>query len=558
MAIKESTEKLAKSWFRNFASQLWLNIIPSLPPILSNILLELQKQSPTPSKTGWEKYCQSLVTNKVIPQDTANLLKTIADDGFPIDIIEMVMAKVKMFSAEVDSMINIYSLDKQYYAQSQTTPHPAPVDNLVRSMIIDPKRSTENRAELKKHGFDNTQIDNIILSYYRTIDEGTLRTCYLREIISEETLFERMHELGYTDTRIKEIVQTWEVIPGPGDLFTMVAKEAFEPDMYSQLGLDKEFPVEQVNWLKKQGISEYWAKKYWYAHWEQPSIGQGFEMLHRGVIDNKTLDLLFRAVEIPSFWRDKLTKIAYNPYTRVDTRRMHAEGVLTDQELITSYLDQGYDSEKALKMAQFTVKYNASHEKELTRSTILSAYKKGLIDRGDVIRLLTDQDYSPDLAEYYATYTDFQIEEETQDILFDNIKESYLLNAYSTAEAKNKLNSMGIKANKVDAIIANWSIEKYKYELLPTKSELTDFLLRGVISEDQFRQIMSRHGYTAASVNWYLEAIALPRTSTASRPSKAELARFYKKKIITEDEYRTEMKNHGYSDIYINYYLSDM
>ena len=81
----------------------------------------------------------------------------------------------------------------------------------------------------------------------------------------------------------------------------MVAKEAFEPDIYTTLGLDEEFPSEQVKWLEDQGISEEWARKYWIAHWDQPSIGQGFEMLHRGVIGPATLDMLFRAIEIPSF-----------------------------------------------------------------------------------------------------------------------------------------------------------------------------------------------------------------------------------------------------------------
>jgi len=558
MGLENSTEKMGKSWFRNLVSQAWLKIIPALPPIISNIAIELHKQLPGPTEFDWNDWCDKLAKDKIIDKDTVEIIKSLFKDPYPLNLFEMFLSKLAVVTGKVESAMNIYDLDRQYYNQAQTTPHPAPIDNLVRSMIIDPKRATENRAELKKHGFDNTQIDNIILSYYRTVDEGTLRTCYLREIISEETLYERMHELGYTDTRIKEIVQTWEVIPGPGDLFTMVAKEAFEPDMYSKLGLDQEFPSEQVTWLKKQGISEYWAKKYWYAHWEQPSIGQGFEMLHRGVIDTDTLDLLFRAVEIPSFWRDKLTKIAYMPYTRVDTRRMHDHGVLSDEELIRSYLDQGYDPEKALKMAQFTVKYNASHEKELTRSTILSAYKKGLIDRADVINSLTEQDYSPELADYYATYTDFQIEQETQDILFDNIRESYMLNAYTTNEAKSKLNSMGMKANKVDAFIANWSIEKYKYELLPTKSELSDFFLNGLISEDQYRQLMSRHGYSASSINLYVNRLEQEEPATQRMPSKAELQKWLQKSIITEDQYIERMTILGYSKFHIDCYLFEM
>ncbi|GAI84798.1 unnamed protein product, partial [marine sediment metagenome] len=75
-------------------------------------------------------------------------------------------------------------------------------------------------------------------------------------------------ELGYTDTRIKEIIQAWSIIPGPADILHMVAKEAFEPDAVKLMGLEDEFPTEQVSWLAKQGLSEFWAMKYWASHWE--------------------------------------------------------------------------------------------------------------------------------------------------------------------------------------------------------------------------------------------------------------------------------------------------
>ena len=425
-------------------------------------------------------------------------------------------------------------------------------------MFIDPGRTTNNRVELGKHGFHKTQIDNMILAHYRTVDEGTIRMLYLRKIISADLMYERMRELGYTDVRIKEIVQTWELLPGPQDLFFMVAKEAFEPDIYTKLGLDKEFPTDQVEWLNKQGISNDWAKKYWIAHWAQPSIGQGFEMLHRDVIDLPTLDLLFRAVEIPSFWRSKLTAIAYQPYTRVDARRMHDLGILKDVDLVRAYKDIGYDSEHAVKMAEFTLKFNASHEKELTRGAILDSYEIGLIDRGDAKSLLTAQDYSSALADYYLTLSDFKAEQDTQKLHFDNIKQKFLINKLSSAEVTLKLTQMGLKSSRITALLANWSLQGYQYEVLPTKSELTNFLLRGVISEDQYRQTMSQTGYDAASINWYLEAIKTPTTATARRVTKSELGKFLTTGIIMKNEYISEMTDLGYSSKYITWYLADL
>jgi hypothetical protein len=555
---KDANEKLGKHWFRNFALQIIAELATNTPVLTKAFLDSLKTDLPGAADQDWANWVQEMVEKGYFEQDTANLLKPIEKYPFPLDLITALMVRMGILKGEVDSMTNIFSLDRQYKAMFDTTPHPAPVEMLIRSMIIDPKRTTENRNELKKHGFDDTQIDNMILAHYKTVDEGTLRTLFLRGIIDEKKLFERMFELGYTHTRIKEIVQTWDVIPGPGDLFTMVAKEAFEPEMVTKLGLGVEFPVEQLPWLKKQGISEYWAKRYWYAHWDQPSVGQGFEMLHRGVIDKATLDLLFRAVEIPKFWRDKLTKVAYNPYTRVDARRMHAVGTLKTVDLKKAYTDIGYDSDKADKMVDFTLKFNAGPEKELTRGAILDSYESGLINRATAKSLLTVQDYSVTLADYYLTMSDFNISKETQDLLFENIKQKFLIYKITSTQATTSLSKMGLDSNRITALLANWDLMRYQYELLPSKAELTTFLLRGIINESQYRGIMKQHGYDAASINWYLQEIITESTMSARRPTKAELGRFLKKKIIAGSEYTTEMKALGYSTKYITYYIKDI
>jgi len=558
MGITEGTEKAGESFFRKLANQIWGLLANNLPNLANILWFETKKNMPDADQIKWDEYINDMVTKKMIDSDTGAMLRSIKKDPFPMDFINMLLTRMAIFRKEIESDMMIYGLDRQYAKLAQTTPNPAPVDNLVRSMIIDPTRSDENRIELKKHGYSDMQIDNIILSYYRTTDEGTLRIAYLRGIISVETLYERMHELGYTDTRIKEIIPTWELLPGPQDLFTMVAHEAFEPEIYTKLGLTEEFPMEQVQWLKKQGISQDWAMKYWISHWDQPSIGMGYEMLHRGVIDLKTLDMLFKTVEIPSFWRDKLTAVAYSPYTRVDVRRMHDMGVLNDEQLIQSYMDLGYDAEKALRMAEFTLKYNSANEKELTRSTILESYDKKLLTRKDAKELLVSQDYSSALAEYYLTLTDYNAELVLQDLFFDNIHDRYLLKDISESQARDQLSKMGLLGDKIDAMLAKWSLEQYKTERLPTLSDLTNFLMRNIISQDQYRQIMSRHGYSGAHIQWYIDAMAQPAASSPKVPSRTDLENWYKKDIITEEEWRAEMKLQRYPDKYIDYYFEEI
>ena len=557
MATKEEVEARVGFTMQGVLESLMVALDSCIPGYTRGMFETLNEMRLAGDQSTWETTVQSWVSGGFIDEDTGNVLRQLRVDTSPVSAIATLMVKINMFTTMIQSAMDIVGLDRQYNLMSQTTPNPAPADALVRSMIIDPARTNENRTQMRRLGYNDTQIDNIILSYYRTIDENTLRECYLRGIIDEGRLYERMRELGYTDTRTQEIVQTWEVIPGPQDLFRMVAKEAFEPDMYQRLGLGAEFPTEQLQWLQRQGINEYWAMKYWIAHWEQPSIQQGFEMLHRGVIDNSELDMLFRAVEIPSYWRDRLTQIAYMPFTRVDVRRMHEQGVLTDEQLLRSYLDLGYDAEKALAMAEFTIRYNAGNDKELTRSTIVSSFEKGLIDRGTASDLLQDCGYSEDLADYYLTYAEYKQEQETQDILFENIEDRYLINQISEGEARNLLNSMGMNSSKVEAYLDKWNLKRYRYDQVPTKEELADWLSKGIITESQYRDFMHQRGYSAANVQRYIDSLGGEGEIQGRKPTKADLTRWLNNGIITGSEFVTEMTALNYTARYIRYYLQD-
>jgi len=507
---------------------------------------------------AWDKTINTWIDKNWLDTDTGAMLKTLRDETFPIGTITTIIIRIRMLLMLISSAVDVMKLDRQYDLMAKTTPNPAPAENLVRSMIMDPTRATENRAQMKRLGYSDTQVDNIILSHYAVVPEGTIRINFLRGNITSNEMFRRMRELGYTDTRTKEIVKSWVVYPGPQDLFTMVAHEAFEPALYTAMGLDEEFPAEQIPWLEAQGISQEWAMKYWISHWAQPSLGQGFEMLHRGVITRDELNMLFKVVEIPRFWRDKLMAITYNPYTRVDTRRMHELGVLSTQELVVAYQDIGYDAEKAVKMAEFTLKYNAEGDKQLTRSIILDSFRTDLISRGEAESLLIEADYDKDVADFYLVHEEYKQALEDQKIYLGVIEDQFKHSVLSETETRGALNKLNLRGSKIDALLEKWKFEKYKYQDLPTHSELNSMLIEKIITEGQWRTIMTRRGYSYEHQTWYLKLIERAVLISRRLPSKTDITDWFKKELIDENQYRTEMQQLGYSDYYINLYLKEM
>ncbi len=556
MAGEDTSKTSGENMLFKIAGKIAESFFTIGPKRITQLFGEMDKQFPKPGVETWDALIDQWVKDGRCFADTGELLKGLYKDyRFPVNVVYFMMTVLKVTMSDIGAATDIYNLDQQYINLSKSTPNPAPVDSLVKSMIVDPKRSAENRAQLKKHGFNDTQIDNIILSYYRLLPEDIIKVNFLRKNIDEDLMYERMRELGYTDVRTAEMVQTWEVIPGPQDLFMMVAKEAFEPETYKMLGLDVEFPTDQSEHLEAQGISEYWQKKYWIAHWDQPSVGQGFEMFQRGHLTFDQLQILFKTLEIPQFWRDRLTKIAYNPLTRVDVRRMHDMGVVGPERLAKAYTDLGLSPDDALDMANFTVEFNLKNDKDLTKGSILTMFKDDLISRSDATDLLLEMGYKQDPIDLYLIQAEFDRAKAIQDINFDNLKDRFLLGINSETTTRGALNTMGIKGEKVNALISTWNLDKYKYQSLPSRTDLEAFVANGIITEGTWRNIMSRHGFSALHMDWYWNELQISLNKPPLQPSKSEINAWLKNNIITEDQWIALITAKGYDNTTVTRYL---
>lgn len=505
-----------QAWYEKIGSQIGNAILTAVKGLLGGFvqlirpaLREAYEEASDINKNvvdsieNW--FYEALGTTFGIPADDVKGLFKFPKGPFPFDMVYSVIIMLFTYGEylkESSQILNQENVQNLLSATKNTLPRE---EFLLNAAFVAPEKTAAIRNVFKKCGYSDEMIDLHFLSRYRLYNEETIRELYLRKVLTVDQMYMRMRELGYTDTRIQEIIQSWEMIPGPQDLFTMVAKEAFEPDMVSTIGLGDEFPEDQVEWLQKQGISRDWAIKYWYAHWDQPSIQMGFEMLHRGVIDYPTLDMLFRAIELPPFWRDKLTKIAYTPYTRVDVRRMHDMGVLNDQDLITAYKDLGYDDEKAYNMALFTLRYNEQNDRDLTKSNITKAYINGLMEKQDAIDLLKGINYPEAQAQFIIALEEYNRDIEYQEAAIKNIGERYTNRLMDEAQTRVKLNSMNLPAVRVNLLIDRWKIDLYEDQKLPSKSDLAKMIKNKVINDDVFLRQMDLLGYNFQYANWFLQ-----------------------------------------------------
>lgn len=271
------------------------------------------------------------------------------------------------------------------------------------------------RVELhgQRQGFTSEDLD--LIRELVKVRPGTLDVIdyWRREIVDEPSLDTELRLLGWTSDWIAILKEAAFPPPGVQDLITMAVREVFTPEIAERFGQFEDLPQPFIDNARRVGLSEMWARNFWAAHWRLPSVQQGFEALHRTttnsldpetdtitlpsgetiqtVIGTTTLDLLLRSSDVMPFWRPMLRQIAFRPFTRVDVRRMHKVGVLSEDDVMRSYLDLGYDATKAGQLTAFTLALNAPQEDAV-------AVRERDLTKGDIIGLLNDGLLTPEEA----------------------------------------------------------------------------------------------------------------------------------------------------------------
>jgi len=297
-------------------------------------------------------------------------------------------------------------------------------------------------------------------------------------------------------------------IPPVADIITMAVREAFTPDIAARFGQYEDYPPALEEWALKKGLSKEWSERYWAAHWSLPSASQGFEMLHRGIINRVELDMLLRALDVMPFWRDKLTGIAYRRLTRVDVRRMYKAGVLTKAEVYEAYLQHGYTDENAKRMTEFTVQWAMPKEASITRSDILTAYKTRMISRTEASGLLENMGEEYFHREFMLTAVDYKKGLEQTDNRIKGIRNLYKRRVYDENKTRDELLKLDLPAEEVDNLMEQWYYEvKAEPPRLWTTAQTLSFIKDELITKERGITELTTIGYDTEHINVYIRSI---------------------------------------------------
>jgi len=395
---------------------------------------------------------------------------------------------------------------------------------------------------------------------------GELISAWLRGIIDEGTLNSMLGLLGYDGRGIGILKSLAWVMPSPSDLIRMAVREVFSPEIVEKFGMMEDFPPEFAELARKIGISEEVAKWYWAAHWDLPSATMGFEMFHRGIIDEEELKLLLRALDVMPFWRDKLIQLSYNVVTRVDARRLYKLGVWDEERLYKEYLAMGYRPEDARALVEFTKQYySPEDETELDRyfeafqKLVIKAYKKGNITRDEAKAYLLESRTTEEKAELLLSLADAEIallggEEEVIPLRTRTINivlDAYKRGVITASEVKEYLSLLNVPENEQE-----WYLRLSEFEVMADDMvTLLEIAHRKYAERTWTREeaatFLSQIGLTGQKIHELLNRWEIDRLATFRKPTEAQFRAALKKGLISIEEYKEELRGLGYDEKYV-------
>ena len=297
-------------------------------------------------------------------------------------------------------------------------------------------------------------------------------------------------------------------IPPVADIISMAVREAFTPAIAERFGQYEDFPPDFEKYAAMKGLTTEWARRYWAAHWSLPSPMQGFEMLHRGIIDKSDLFMLMKALDIMPFWRDKLMQMSYRRLTRVDVRRMYKIGVLSKAEVYEAYLKHGYETIDAKRMTEFTVQWALPAHASITRSDILTAYKNRMISRTEASDLLTDMGEELFHRDFMLDAVDYKKDLEVTENRIKGIGTLYKRRVYDTDKATDELSKLDLPAEEIELVMQQWTYDiKAEPPRRWTTAQTLSFIKAGLITKE--RGIIELHGigYDTEHIDVYIRSI---------------------------------------------------
>lgn len=390
----------------------------------------------------------------------------------------------------------------------------------------------------------------------RRLDIVDLMELYKRGTLTEQQFDQYLKFLQFTipDDR-KRLKELTNVIPGYGDVIRFAIREAFNPNMVRELGLDKELDQnpEYLAVAKAAGLGPItlrnsngelqefdFAKMYWYAHWDLPSPTMAYQMNYRLYGDSrygaspylkyapkferKDLQNLLKANDYSPQFRPHLEAISYLPFTRIDVRRIRKAGLITRAEVYHNYRASGYDDFNANALTEWLERDIADGKttkfKNAVKNRACKAYQLGLLNEANYKTTLKLAKFDDDEITVEHSLCDMDSANNIAKDGIGSIKNGFLSGAYTEQEARQHLTTLGISVDRTNDYMFLWGLKLSSRRRVVAAKEVSQWFIDGIINMNEFISRLTKLDYSQEDITRMTQAAVLEQGNKIKKANK--------------------------------------
>jgi len=214
--------------------------------------------------------------------------------------------------------------------------------------------------------------------------------------ISMEQLLDGQRHMGIREEFIPGYEELTKILPGRGDLITMMVREVIDPTIFKET-------------MAMQGVSELWSTRHYEAHWILLPLGKVETARHRNIIDDDELFTYLKLHDYKPEPRPGIIKsdqkiaseLIWRLPGRIEGRWLYKWGYIDVVGLKDMLISDGLHPDWAKTVAEATARNQMLAEINRLRDNAKKDFVKGLITEAQLIVNLEALRYSPALIEFH-------------------------------------------------------------------------------------------------------------------------------------------------------------
>lgn len=253
------------------------------------------------------------------------------------------------------------------------------------------------KENMSFHAFDATWSDYMERSVERVPSFGDMSRMVWLGLISMDDLLDAQRHMGIREEFIAGYEELTKILPGRGDLITMMVREVIDPTIF-------------IETMAMQGVDEIWSNRHYEAHWILLPLGKVEDARYRGLINDAELATYLKLHDYKPDPRPEITlsdqelagKLIWKIPGRIEARWMYKWGDIDQAGLEALLIKDGMDPEWAPIVAAATARNQMLAEINRLRDNSKKDYTKGLITEEQMRVNLEALRYSAELIEFHV------------------------------------------------------------------------------------------------------------------------------------------------------------